>query len=552
MRHLSLAFILFILHAYSAFAQRSCATDAINLRWLDHHQPGIDALHALPQHPVDQRGGGAPVIPVVVHVVWNTAAENVAAPVIADMIATMNEDFQALNADFDDVRSVFSAVRGNADIRFCLASIDPNGNTTTGITRTQTTETWFDPENETNDMKSPPKGISPWDPERYLNIWICDISSGLPGNLITTGYAYLPFGGMVGSAIDGIVIDYDNGLEPGARTATHEAGHYLGLLHPWADGGCGSDDGMDDTPVTDEPTFNCNNEQLMNCNAITQYENFMDYADCSLLFTLDQAAQMNGILFDDRSALLTNNVCTPPSNGPCIPTSIIGTAEGDYVDGVQLADIANTASGSSTGASYQDYTSINTSLIRGEAYTLLITSGDYTSNILGAWIDLDQNDVFGTEEQIASSFTTSAFETQAFTFTIPANATLGNTVLRVRCVYPDDGEPTTAEPCANYTWGETEDYGILIETNVGLPAEVRLDAQVFPNPAHDQLTIELPEGGSTRLRIRDPQGRTIRDQVTFDKTVQLDVSSLASGQYLVWISHGHRSQLIRFVVLHEQ
>ncbi len=352
MRHLLLLFFLFILDASGVVAQRSCATDAINQRWLDDHRPRLDALQALPQHTEDLRGGGAPVIPVVVHVVWNTAVENVAAPVIEDMIATMNEDFQALNSDLDDVRSVFSAVRGNADIRFCLASIDPNGNTTTGITRTQTTETWFDPESETNDMKSPPKGISPWDPDRYLNIWICDISSGLPGNLITTGYAYLPFGGMVGSAIDGIVIDYDNGLEPGARTATHEAGHYLGLLHPWADGGCGSDDGMDDTPVTDEPTFSCNNEQLMNCNTLTQYENFMDYADCSLLFTLDQSAQMNGILFDDRAELLSNNVCTPPSNGPCIPTSLIGTAEGDYVDGVQLASIVNIASGSSTGASY--------------------------------------------------------------------------------------------------------------------------------------------------------------------------------------------------------
>ena len=552
MRHLLLLFFLFILDASGVVAQRSCATDAINQRWLDDHRPRLDALQALPQHTEDLRGGGAPVIPVVVHVVWNTAVENVAAPVIEDMIATMNEDFQALNSDLDDVRSVFSAVRGNADIRFCLASIDPNGNTTTGITRTQTTETWFDPESETNDMKSPPKGISPWDPDRYLNIWICDISSGLPGNLITTGYAYLPFGGMVGSAIDGIVIDYDNGLEPGARTATHEAGHYLGLLHPWADGGCGSDDGMDDTPVTDEPTFSCNNEQLMNCNTLTQYENFMDYADCSLLFTLDQSAQMNGILFDDRAELLSNNVCTPPSNGPCIPTSLIGTAEGDYVDGVQLASIVNIASGSSTGASYQDYTSINTSLIRGEVYTLLITSGNYTSNLVGAWIDLDQNDVFGTEEQIASSITTSAFETQAFTFTVPADATLGSTVLRVRCVYPDDGEPTTAEPCANYTWGETEDYGILIETNVGIPAEVPLEAQVFPNPAQDLLTIEVPEGEPTQLRICDIQGRPIRDYLTADRTTQLDISALASGQYLMRISHNHQFRIVRFVVLHEQ
>src|SRR5690606_25527249 len=133
-------------------------------------------------------------VPVVVHVVWNTSAENVPSSAIHDMIAEMNADYSQTNSDISGVRPAFTASIGNAQIEFCLAETDPNGAATTGITRTQTTETWFDPDTETNDMKSAPLGKAPWNPSQYLNIWICDISSGATGGSVTLGYADLPVG----------------------------------------------------------------------------------------------------------------------------------------------------------------------------------------------------------------------------------------------------------------------------------------------------------------------------------------------------------------------
>src|SRR5204862_6919084 len=101
------------------------------------------------------------------HVLRNIATENVPDAAIPALINEMNADYSQSTGDLSGVRAPFTGVIGNVGFQFCLAQIDPNGNATTGITRTQTTETWFDPDTETNDMKAPPQGISPRDPDHY-------------------------------------------------------------------------------------------------------------------------------------------------------------------------------------------------------------------------------------------------------------------------------------------------------------------------------------------------------------------------------------------------
>ena len=528
---------------YECVAQDRCTSQLITERWLMEHGQSSDLLRALTKLPKGvSKGGGTPSIPVAVHVVWNIAAENVASSTIQDMIAMMNADFQFLNSDLGNVRPAFTSDAANPDMSFCLASIDPNGNATTGITRTQTTDDWFDPSTETDDMKSAPKGIAPWDPTSYLNIWICDIASGLGGGLITTGYTYLPFGGVVGSDVDGIVIDFDYGIGPGTRTATHEIGHYFGLLHPWADGGCGSDDGMADTPTTDTPTFSCFPTDQLKCGNLVQYENFMDYSDCGLMFTNDQAAQMNAILFGDRASLLASDGCTGVNpGGPCVPTSSVGTSLDDYIDGVQLGSISNTSSGSITGPSYTDYTSlISTDLVRGSNYDVIITSGQYTPDNYAVWIDYDQSETFSSTEKLGEWANTAVGESHMFNFTVPASATLGTTIMRVRGVYHDVGEPTPTDPCYSYTYGETEDYGVVIQTSTGL---TNLDPGTLTiTSMPDAVIITWPgDMATTHVRLLDVSGRMITTVRSNDGHARFPFTDLTPGVYVVQVeARGHR------------
>jgi len=391
---LTTACISFFAHGQAA--QRDCAAHTITEQYLAQQGLSTD-LHAALPHVNGSFRGGSYTVPVVVHVVYNTTIENVSDAKITAMINQMNQDYSETNTDIGIVRPAFTSVVANVGFNFCLAQIDPSGNSTTGITRTQTSQTWFDPDSETNLMKEAQYGKTPWNTNQYLNIWVCDITSGATGGLVTVGYAYLPVGGVVGSGIDGLVIDYSYGLNPGDRTATHEIGHYFGLQHTFDDNGsCTNTDGFTDTPNTNSPTFSCSNTNLMKCGVLTQYENFMDYSNCSAMFTDQQANYMAGVLSGVRSGILSNTACGG-STGYCIPTAASGTGEGDFINSVQLGAINNQNSGGTTAPTYTNFSASNsTNLVRGTQYTLTVQGGTYQPDHYTAWIDHDQDEVFET------------------------------------------------------------------------------------------------------------------------------------------------------------
>ena len=78
-------------------------------------------------------------IPVVFHILYNTAAENISEAQIMSQLDILNEDFRRLNADQDDVWPQAA----DSQIEFCLASRDPQGNPTDGILRVSTNVSSF-------------------------------------------------------------------------------------------------------------------------------------------------------------------------------------------------------------------------------------------------------------------------------------------------------------------------------------------------------------------------------------------------------------------------
>jgi len=257
-------------------------------------------------------------IPVVVHVLYNTTAQNISDAQINSQITALNQDYRNLNADGTNVPSAFQSLRADVEVEFCLATVDPNGATTTGITRTQTSNTSFSM--SSNNMKYTSQGGHDiWDRDNYLNIWVCNLAGGL------LGYAQFP-GGT--AATDGVVILYTAFGTMGTaqapynkgRSATHEIGHWLNLIHIWADdgGGCSQDDQVTDTPVQADMNYGCPSFPQNTCGTDNMTMNYMDYTDdgCMYMFTLGQKARMVAALNGPRSPLLTSNVCgttgTPP------------------------------------------------------------------------------------------------------------------------------------------------------------------------------------------------------------------------------------------------
>ncbi len=530
-------------------AQEHCLSHTITQRWLQAHGQQVDlAREASALENQGIRGNGTLTVPVVVHIVWNTNAENVSDLVVTNIINQMNNDYQALNTDFGNVRPVFAPARANAHIDFCLATVAPDGSATNGIVRYHTTKTWFDPDAETDAMKYAPDGTPAWNPLHYLNIWICDISSGATGGLVTAGYAYLPFGSMVGSAVDGLVLDRTYGTGLGDRTATHEVGHYFGLDHPWGDGNCSPGDGISDTPPTNSPTYTCTNTSLMKCNTLTQYENFMDYSNCSMMFTNGQATVMSGILNGVRSGLLSSNGCQGGTGSSlCVPTSANGTADGDFIDGVVLQGISNTGSGSATGPTYNDYTAYTATLNRNSTYTVQVTSGEYVNDTMAAWIDFNANGTLEASELIGHTATTSDFQTIPFTFTVPASAVLGSTVMRVRVTYPGSNEPSVPDPCANFSWGETEDYGIIING----PSSI-VGRETDPIAIRTYLDhVAFTWGRQARDRhasVLDAAGRSVMEFIPSPSDASVPTANLAPGVYQLLLALDGEKMSVRFAV----
>ena len=246
-------------------------------------------------------------IPVVVHVVYKKASENISDAQIKSQIGVLNKDYRALNADKSKVPSSWKSFVGDTRIEFALATRDPRKKPTTGITRTTTLKDYFG----TGDaVKSNARGgKSPWSTSKYLNIWVCTLGGGL------LGYAQFP-GGPKNT--DGVVIlNTALGTQGVAtapfnkgRTCTHEVGHWLNLRHIWGDlRGCGGTDYVIDTPDAQLPNYNSPTFPHITCNNGPHgdmFMNYMDYVDDAsmFMFTQGQVARMRATLSGPRKSFL--------------------------------------------------------------------------------------------------------------------------------------------------------------------------------------------------------------------------------------------------------
>ena len=252
-------------------------------------------------------------VPVVIHVIYKSAVQNISNAQILSQLESLNNDFSNLNQNRINTPLVFKSFSADTKIRFCLAQVDPKGRKTTGIIRKQTSQDIFSAD---DNMKfSASGGDDAWDSKQYLNIWVCALSSR------SLGYATLP-GGPADK--DGVVIAYDvfgtvGTLRPPfdkGRTATHEVGHWLGLKHIWGDTDCG-DDGVDDTPRQKTYNYNCRTfPHVTDCSADANGDMFMNYMDfsddaCMNMFTIGQKKRMRALFAKGnmRNSFLSSFAC---------------------------------------------------------------------------------------------------------------------------------------------------------------------------------------------------------------------------------------------------
>lgn len=254
-------------------------------------------------------------IPIVVHVVHNNTTgttggrdnSNISDEQIKEQIRVLNEDYRRKSGTRG---SNNNAVGADTGIEFFLASVDPDGRATNGITR------HFYADKSTFDIFSDDQtlaSIVSWPTDRYLNIWVTRFSNnylGIAQFPSVTGISGLDNSNALQERTDGVFIDFrvfgigsavTSRLYNLGRTTTHEIGHWLGLVHTWGDTNCG-DDYCADTPPCESgnQTNNCG-PVFSNCGGVrtrNMTENYLDYSpdSCMNVFTQNQTERMLAVI----------------------------------------------------------------------------------------------------------------------------------------------------------------------------------------------------------------------------------------------------------------
>ena len=264
-------------------------------------------------------------IPVVVHIMHNPSdpigtGSNIPDQNVIDAIQYLNDEFSDANG-----------ITVETGIDFCLASIDPNGNSTNGITRYSSSQ-YANICKDTNDNAM--KADRYWDQTSYMNIWVVDEiyhiehADGICNDTGIGGYAY--YSSAHGQPYDGVVVE---NAYLASGVLAHEVGHYFNLKHTF-DGGCINNNCLiDGDSVCDTPPDNstsvvsCTNSSTANtCSTdvnssdpnnpftsdqVDMTTNFMDYnyVSCLIQFTDGQKVRMHDAIVNDRASLLTSTGC---------------------------------------------------------------------------------------------------------------------------------------------------------------------------------------------------------------------------------------------------
>ncbi len=321
---ISLITVFFILaYTNQLSAQRNCISFNYQQQQLNTDpslQMKMDAIESFTRQHTNTtdllsrtEGTSVITIPVVVHILFHEAGENISDQQVINQIAILNRCFRRTNADSINTPQYFKPLAADCEIEFKLATSDPRKRNTNGIVRKYSPIVWWSADDK---MKfSSETGDDAWDSKSYLNIWICNLDQVAGYSSVISGPANK----------DGVVLGFNiigsTGASDGfnmGKTAVHEVGHWLNLKHLWGDTDCG-DDLVDDTPKQSTYTVGCPSAIRISCGNGANgnmYMNYMDFTEdgCMNMFTYGQKARMRALFVSGglRNSILSSTGLDAP------------------------------------------------------------------------------------------------------------------------------------------------------------------------------------------------------------------------------------------------
>ncbi len=253
------------------------------------------------------------------------------------------------------------------------------------------------------------------------------------------------------------------------------------------------------------------------------------------------------------SASITKNIDVVLSviNEHC--TSVANTTYQTSTTGVIFNTISNLNTGKPSG--YSDYTAMSTDVNIDSSYDLTInmnTDGNFTC-VSTVWIDWNQNCSFddaGEQYDLGSAINVinGPSGNSPLSITVPSNASLGSTIMRVTTKYN-----SAATSCENGHDAEVEDYSVNVLAPLSVGKNELENFAIYPNPNNGNFTIKFNSlmSNDVNVEVFDIRGRkilsnTFSNSGNFNENINL--GHVQSGMYLVNVSDGVKKTTRKIIV----
>lgn len=179
---------------------------------------------------------------------------------------------------------------------------------------------------------------------------------------------------------------------------------------------------------------------------------------------------------------------------------------------------------------FSDYTNLTAPVLKGDSiYTVNVKgyygSNGYYSQYFSVWIDYNKNNSFADAGELVWQSPTSGYSLSG-TFTIPNTTLQGNTRMRVRS--RSGSAPT--DPCANYYYGEGEDYSVNLFQLISVGGDVSGSARICPNINNNTLTLSGQTGDILKWQSADNINFSPATDIE-NTTNTLNTQNVASTKY---------------------
>jgi len=225
----------------------------------------------------------------------------------------------------------------------------------------------------------------------------------------------------------------------------------------------------------------------------------------------------------------------------------------EWIDLVQLNEINNVTSKNN---GYADFTSMVANVALGSSQTIYMSCGFASSTYTEywhVWIDWDHSGTFDSDEQMVSGSSSSS-ATLSATFTVPSDAVLGATRMRVTMKYN-----AAATACETFSYGEVEDYTVNVtaasfnyffagDNAQQLGNEESTDIVVYPNPADSYINVNVVNGTKIgNINIYNMVGSLVKAIKIEGNDQEIDISELPAGSYLISVDDERESIVKTFI-----